>query len=89
MATSDQGGFTERDVADARPPWTRIIDVSKPAEEHEIGIWGCPLWLAPGDLIGAKGTRWWVLRSRLELPTLGSGTARRAVLHIEVETSLD
>jgi len=81
--------FTAMDVTEVPPPWTRIVDVSTPTEEHQIGVWGYPLWLSAGDEIEAGAKRWRVLRCRLELPKLGQDAPRRAVLHVEVESHPD
>jgi hypothetical protein len=49
---------TDVDVGVARPPWSRIVDLSAPADEYEIEQWGLLLWLLPGDLIEADDKRW-------------------------------
>jgi hypothetical protein len=85
----DQDVWTQVDLAENRAPWSRIVDVSKPAEEHEIAQWGYPLWLSPGDMVQAGSETWRVIRSRLELPKLGLDGSQRAVLHIEVERAQD
>jgi hypothetical protein len=76
--------FTETDLPEALQPWTRIVDVTDAGVEHQIGLWGSPLWLSPDDAVHAGGKSWRVLRSRLELPAIGPDGPRRAALHIEV-----